>query len=130
MDSGKTNAFSIQITDAEGNSIPSQPAQFSIIQGLTAATATLPYAFCVDSFVLGSGKQRMVLLEGLEKNTSLPAKGKGAFKTQKAIRPGNANDVLRIPLIEGPPGERAILNQQCAIVTCTGADLSEFLPEF
>ena len=113
----------------EGDLDESQPSSFMIIQGMTAANAPLPHSICIDSLLMGSGKQRLVLLEGLERNTSLPAKGKGTFKTQKAIRPGNAKDVLRIPVIEGNPGERAIYNQPAGIVVCSGEDFAEFLPE-
>ena len=127
--SGKTNNFDIRLTDGQGDTVQSQPSSFMIIQGLSAANATLPHSICIESLLIGTGKQRLVLLDGLERNTSLPAKGKGTFKTQKAIRPGNAEDVLRIPVIEGNPGERAIYNQPAGIVKCSGEDFSEFLPE-
>ncbi len=93
------------------------------------AKPTLPHSICVESLITGDGKHRLVPLEGLEKNTSLPAKGRGTFKTQKDIRPGNADDFIRIPLIEGKPGEQARYNQAARIVKCSGEDLSEFLPE-
>jgi len=60
---------------------------------------------------------------------TLPAKGKGTFKTQKTIRPGNKDDILTIPIIEGEPGEQSKLNQSAAIITCTGEDLPTLLPE-
>lgn len=126
---GKTNTFDIRLTDGKGDTVQSQPSSFIIIQGLTVANATLPHSICIDSLLIGTGKQRLVLLDGLERNTSLPAKGKGTFKTQKAIRPGNPDDILKIPVIEGNPGERAIYNQPAGIVTCSGEDFSEFLPE-
>lgn len=126
---GKTNSFAITLSDEKGNTLPSEPGQFNVIQGLTAAKATLPHAICVESFIVGTGSQRLAPLEGLEKNVSLPAKGKGSFKTQQAIRPGNTEDILKIPLIEGNPGERAIYNQPAGIINCSGEDLSEFLPE-
>jgi molecular chaperone DnaK len=129
LEPGKTNAFSVRVTDESGDQIASEPAQFSVIQGLTAAKATIPHSICVESLITGEGRSRLVLLEGLAKNTSLPAKGRGTFKTQKDIRPGDAGDVIRIPLIEGNPGERASYNPVAAIVECTGEDLSEFLPE-
>lgn len=126
---GKTNTFKVQLADEQGNHLEAQPSSFVIIQGLTVASSTLPYSMCIDSLLTGSGKQRLVLLEGLERNTSLPAKGKSVFRTQNQIRPGNTEDVLRIPFIEGNPGERAIHNQESGVVTLSGEDFPEFLPE-
>ena len=126
---GKPNSFEVLVTDEQGNQLPCEPHSFTIIQGLQAAKATLPRSICIDSVIAGTGKTRLVALEGLEKNSSLPAKGKGTFKTQKEIRPGNADDVLRIPIIEGNPGERSNYNEKAGIVVCNGEHISEYLPE-
>lgn len=129
LDAGKPNVFDITLSDNQGSQLACEPARITIIQGLKAAKSTLPHSICIDSVLTGSGKQRLVVLEGLEKNNTLPAKGKGVFKTQKAIRPGNKADVLTIPIIEGEPGEQSVLNQGAAEIKCTGEDLSALLPE-
>ena len=127
---GKSNGFDVVVYDEQGNICPCEPANFTIIQGLKAATPTLPKSICIDTILMEeSGKQRLVELKGLEKNKTLPAKGKGSFKTQKAIRPGKKEDVLRIPIVEGEPEERSIYNQDAAIIQLTGEDFAEFLPE-
>ena len=123
------NVFEAVITDDTGNRVACQPSKFTIIQGLKAAKATLPHSICIDSIVSETGKQRLVALDGLEKNNSLPAKGKGVFRTQKIIRPGNVADTLKIPIIEGEPGEQAKLNSSAAIVNCSGENFSALLPE-
>lgn len=126
---GKPNVFNIILSDNQGNQIPCEPSQITIIQGLKAAKSTLPHSICIDSVLTGTGKQRLVPLDGLEKNNTLPAKGKGTFKTQRTIRPGNKDDVLTIPIFEGEPGEQSVLNEGAAVIKCTGEDLSALLPE-
>ena len=125
---GKPNVFEIALTDAEGNKRPCEPSQITIIQGLKAAKATLPHSICIESVIAGTGKQRLVGMIGLEKNNTLPAKGKGTFKTQKIIRPGNETDVLQIPIVEGEPNENAKHNNLAAVVRVSGADLPALLP--
>jgi len=127
---GKSNGFDVVVYDEQGNICPCEPANFTIIQGWTAATPTIPRSICIDTILIEErGKQRLVALAGLEKNQTLPAKGKGSFKTQKAIRPGKKEDVLRIPIVEGEPRERSLYNQTAAIIQLTGEDFAEYLPE-
>lgn len=126
---GKSNGFDVSVYDEQGNVFPCEPANFTIIQGLKAATPTLPKSICIDTILLDSGKQRLIALEGLERNKPLPAKGKENFKTQKAIRPGKGEDVLRISIIEGEPGERSVYNEVAGVISITGDDFPEFLPE-
>jgi molecular chaperone DnaK len=130
LDAGKSNGFDVVVYDEQGNICPCEPSNFTIIQGLKAATPTLPKSICIDTILMEeSGKQRLVELTGLEKNKTLPAKGKGSFKTQKAIRPGKKEDVLRIPIVEGGPRERSLYNETAAIIQLTGEDFAEYLPE-
>lgn len=126
---GRTNSFDVTIFDEQGNTLLCEPSQFTIIQGLKVATPTLPKSFCIDSIDSDTGKQILSVLSGLEKNQSLPARGKGKFKTQKEIRPGKSEDILRIPIFEGENGERALYNQEAGYVFISGEDFSEYLPE-
>jgi len=126
---GKPNVFDVTMLDERGSQIPCEPSRITIIQGLKAAKAVLQKSICIESVLAESGRQRLVALKGLEKNNTLPSKGKGAFKTQKVIRPGNKEDVLTIPIIHGEPGEQASLNQSAIIGKCSGEELSSLLPE-
>src|SRR5690606_33234210 len=77
------------------------------------------------------GKIGVYTLKGLEKNTSLPAKGKGHFKTQKDIRPGKPDDQLKIEIYEcgyNEDGSRKILNELINLIIISGEDLPQFLP--
>jgi len=131
LNSGKSNCFSITLFDDKGNIIPCEPSEFTIIQGLKVANATLPYNIGIDLFDPAMGKIGVYTLKGLEKNTSLPAKGKGVFKTQKDIRPGNLNDQLKIEIFESgykEDGSKKILNELINLVIISGEDLPQFLP--
>lgn len=126
---GQPNNFEVQVTDDQGNNLACEPASFTVIQGLNVARGTLSRSICIESIQARSGVAKLARLEGLEKNSSLPTKGRGNFKTQKPLRPGNAGDVLRIPILEGEPGQRAAYNELAGVLTITGDDISEFLPE-
>ena len=129
LDTGKSNRFVITLSDKKGNISPCEPADFTIIQGLKAATPTLPFALCIDALDAHTGKQALQPLGGLEKNKSLPAKGKDSFKTQQAIRAGNNEDVIKIPIYEGQPDTKAVHNHWIHEVLITGEYLPESLPQ-
>ena len=126
---GKTNQFNIKLFSSEGSVIPCEPSAITIIQGLKIASATLPYSVGLEIFDSVQTKQGVFTLEGLEKNKTLPAKGKGKFKTMKDIRAGMRADELIIPIYEyRQEGSRAITNTFFGQMTITGADIPSFLP--
>ncbi len=124
------NGFEIKIFDERGNSFPCEPSSFNIIQGFTQPSAVLPYYLGIGAF---NGDREYPVLnsfQGLEKNKSLPAKGKKeTYKTQKDIRPGNADDKIRIPVLEGDPNTKVVLNELAGNILITGEDLPKFLPK-
>jgi molecular chaperone DnaK len=126
---GKANGFTVTLFDGQGNICPAQPSGFVIIQGLKAATPTLPFALCIEAHDTQTGTQVLQALSGLEKNQSLPAKGKGIFKTQQEIRAGNPQDVIKIPIYEGTPNSKAVHNNWVHEVLITGENLSESVPK-
>lgn len=127
----KVNSFTILITDKFGKGFNCEPSSITINQGLKPADATLPYNIGIDLFDPSKGKVGVYTLKGLEKNATLPAKGKGVFKTQKDIRPGNPEDYLKIEIYEcgyKEDGSRKILNELISIITISGEDIPQFLP--
>ncbi|TEU30862.1 Hsp70 family protein [Alkanindiges illinoisensis] len=129
LNAGKPNQFTIKLAGLDGSSIPCEPSSITIIHGLKIASATLPYAIGLEVYDTTDAKQGVYPLEGLEKNKTLPAKGKGRFKTAQDIRPGNASDKLFIPLYEfESEGSRAVLNSFFGKFSITGKDLGAFLP--
>ena len=89
----------------------------------------MAFDYCVEIFEVTAGKQHLVFLQGLRKNQTLPAKGKGTYQTQKQIRPGKSEDRIKIPIYSGDKHTRAIYNDYRGEVVITGADLPGMLPE-
>ena len=129
LEESKTNGFLITLFDEKGNIYPCEPSNITIIQGLKAAPQIIPLDICIEAAIMEKGKQLLVGLNGLEKNKSLPAKGKRSFKTPMDIRPDNAKDIIRIPIYGGEHGTRAILNNYAGEIVLTGEDFDKFLPK-
>ena len=130
LNEAKTNLFNLKLFAPDGTTIPCEPSSITIIQGLKIANATLPYAIGLDVYSVLDNKQGVYHLEGLEKNKTLPAKGKGLFKTMKDIRPANAQDKIEIPIYEYTvEGSRAILNTFFGKISIAGTDLPSLLPK-
>lgn len=134
LEAGKTNAFTVELYDAAGDRLDCQPNSFNLIQGSKIGSATLAYNFGIEIKDRSSGMAVFRTIKGLEKNSSIPAVGvSDTLKTQKAIRPGMADDVLKIPLYEGESeaeGTRAIYNEHVNDIVVSGADLPALLPEY
>lgn len=132
LNEGKSNLFRIDLFDDRGNAVQCEPADFTIIQGLKIANATLPWAIGIEALETSTGIQGIYRVHGLEKNKTLPAKGKRTLKTSnKDLRPGNKADRFTIQIYEhmhGAEGSRAILNQPIGIYTFSGDNLSKLLP--
>ena len=129
LNTGKPNGFAITLFDEKGTLYPCEPDRFTIIQGLKTPNATLPFDICIDALDTQLGKQRLQGFSELEKNQPLPAKGKNTYKTQKNIRPGNKQDIIRIPVFNGDHATRAIYNNPLATIVITGEELPDFLPK-
>jgi molecular chaperone DnaK len=130
---GKPNLFNVYSYNEQGDLLPSEPSNFTIIQGSKIGSATLPYFFGIEIKSRASGKVVFRSIKGLEKNQSTPATGTtNGLKTQKQIRPGTKEDRLKIPLYQGEHGAdetRAIHNEHVYDVIITGDDLPKLLPE-
>ena len=131
LNTGKTNHFELKLSSSDGTIIPCQPSTITIIQGLKIANATLPYSIGIEVYDTLVAKQGVWPLAGLEKNKTLPAKGKGTYKTMQDVRPGVKDDVITIPTYEinfGKEGSKAIFNTRFGEISVSGEDLPGFLP--
>ena len=129
LEPGKSNGFSLIITDEKGAVFPSEPDSFSIIQGFKTPPNTLQYDLCIDVFEMHAGKQHLTDLKRLKKNQPLSAKDTVVYHTQKDIRPGNKTDRIRIPVYYGEAGTKAIYNDLRGEVIITGDQLPGMLPK-
>ncbi len=131
LNEGKANQFEIKLFGEDGSIIPCEPASITIIHGLKIANPILSYAIGLDVYDTASEKQGVYALKGLEKNQSLPAKGRGTYKTAKDIRPGNRADKIVVQFYEfdyGTDGSRAIFNSPQGGFTVNGEQLPAMLP--
>ena len=133
LNEGKANAFNVFVYNEQGDLIPSEPNDFTIIQGSKVGSAPLPYNIGIEIKSKASGKIVFRPIKGLEKNQSTPATGiANGLKTQKQINPGSSSDFIKIPVYQGDYGaeeSRAIYNERVYDVIITGEDLPELLPE-
>ena len=131
LNDGKANQFDIKLFGPDGSIIPCEPSSITIIHGLKIANPTLPYSIGLEVYNTFDGKQGVYEFKGLKKNNTLPAKGKGTYKTAKDIRPGNRSDKFTVQFYEfsyGDEGSRAILNDLYGGATVTGEQLPAMLP--
>lgn len=122
-----SNSFEIVLFDDKGNRLICEPSSISILQGLKTPEATLPYDVGIGGFQVGVTRP-ILLPMGLSKNKSLPAKGTTTLRTQKDVRPGNKEDEIRIPILEGVENTAEIHNMEVQTIVITGEDLGRFLP--
>ena len=133
LNEGKANAFNVFVYNEQGDLIPSEPNDFTIIQGSKVGSATLPYNIGIEIKSKASGKIVFRPIKGLEKNQTTPATGiANGLKTQKQINPGSKTDFIKIPVYQGDygsEGSRAIYNEHVFDVIISGEQLPSLLPE-
>ncbi|MFC1591336.1 Hsp70 family protein [Thermodesulfobacteriota bacterium] len=134
LSENKLNSFNVIVYNEQGDRIPNEPSEFTIIQGSKVVRATLPYSIGIE--IKSRATDKIVfrsIKPGLEKNQSLPATGvANGLKTQKDIRPGIKEDIIKIPIYQGEndaEGSRAIYNEHVADVIVSGEDLPALLPK-
>lgn len=128
LKTGESNEFSIRLFDDKGNNYECEPSAITIIQGMKAASQIIPLTFCVEAVIAEIGKQLIIPIKGLERNQSLPARGRSeALKTQIDIRPGNPQDIIKIPIYAGEPYTKAIHNNLAGIAVLTGESFDHLI---
>lgn len=125
---GKANGFILRIFDAEGTAWPCEPETFSVIQGFKPPEATLPYNLCIHAVESTSKKELVVPVAGLEKNVTLPAKGKLFARTQMDLHPGKPGEII-IPIYGTEnPLSRAFPAELQESFVIKASTLPQFLP--
>lgn len=132
LNEGKTNSFNVFVYNEQGDLLPSEPNEFTIIQGSKPGQEILNYNIGIE--IKRKSDSRLVFkpAKGLEKNNSTPATGViSDLKTQKDLRPGLKDDFIKIPIYQGDfgtEGSRAIFNSHVTDVIISGEDLPKLLP--
>lgn len=132
LEPGRSNAFTVLVSDQKGNNLPSEPNEFTIIQGTKIGSATLPYNVGIAIKSNRKGYPVVKFIDGLKKNQSLPATGvTRGLVTQTTVKPGISKDILRIPIYEGEHGadySRLVNNLHVFDAVITGDDFPKLLP--
>ncbi len=130
---GKSNAFTLNAYDEQGSSIPCFPNEITIIQGTVVGKAPLAYNVGIERWDDEKEMGIFEVFKGLEKNKPLPAIGTiNGLKTTCALRPGCAEDKIRIPIYEADAyegKERASYFNLTYTVEITGEQIPALLPE-
>jgi molecular chaperone DnaK len=133
LNAGKANAFNVFVYNEQGDLLPCEPTNFTIIQGSKIGSATLAYHIGIEIKRKSSGKLVFQPIKGLERNLTYPATGvRNDLKTQKSIRPGIKEDFIKIPIYQGEDGSdgsRALFNEHVYDAIIDGEKLPAFLPE-
>ena len=126
------NVFRIE-TRQNGDVVGCSPAEMTIVHGFKAGCAILPYNFGIEVFNPNRDRNVFTVVDGLNKNRPLPAKGfLYGLKTQCDIRPGKEKDRLRIPIYQGDDnaeGKPASLFEYISDVEISGDDIASFIPK-
>lgn len=129
------NSFVIKLFNGKGDQLVTSPNSFTILHGIGdggGGGVNLPFYYGVELLDEALGRLVFVPLIGLEKNKLTPATGiRNGLRTSSQIRPGNKNDLLRIPLYQGEnyaDGSRAIYNEHVWDIEISGEDLPGLLP--
>jgi molecular chaperone DnaK len=132
---GRSNSFTINVYDGQGNRIDCEPNSFNILQGIGGIDKmqTLSYHICIVKYFNDEEKDLIAQVKGLEKGNTLPATGvRNGLKTRSTIRPGMVSDKIRIPIYEGAyydDKSNPELNNLYTEVIITGENLPALLPE-
>lgn len=130
---GKSNAFSILAYDEKGNTIPCFPNEITIIQGTVVGRAPLAYNVGIERWDEEKNYGVFEVFKGLEKNKPLPAIGTiNGLKTTCTLRPGCAEDKIRIPIYEADAyegKERASYFNLTYTIEISGEQIPVLLPE-
>lgn len=126
---GDNNKFEIITYDEKGNKLDCEPQSFDIREGSVPGGAPLPHDICIEVMDKIAGKKIIKPLKGLEKNKTLPTFGiYNDLKTQKQIRPG-MDDTIEIPIYQGEPNTKAVINNHVSTIKISGNDLPVLLSE-
>jgi molecular chaperone DnaK len=135
LQEGRSNSFTVNVYDEQGNKLECQPNQFSILQGIgdLDRMSVLPYNIGIGKWFETEEKDLFQPVSGLEKNKRLPATGViNGLKTRSTIRQGIAEDIILIPIYQGDynaEGTNPVFNNWITDVIISGENLPALLPE-
>lgn len=134
LQENKPNQFIVNVYNEQGNIIPCEPKEFTILQGFKHGQtgATLPYHIGIEVYDEILERNKFLPIKGLEKNVTAPVTGTvNDKKTPKDLRPGISSDFIEIPIYQGDyiaDGTRSFYNSFVANIRITGDDIPALIP--
>lgn len=132
--SGKPNSFVIKLYDSGNNPVICTPSEFTVLPDIDVdAGAPLGHNIGMEIF---HEKKGLVFtpFKGLEKDKILPLTGKTDIElyNQSQLRPGNKDDVMKIPIYyaeRDARDSRSIINIYGDTIEINGMDVEKLVPE-
>ena len=125
------NVFRISAL-VNGDEVRCYPSEITIVQGMRAGVAILPYNIGIEVLKPQNHRRVFTSMTGLEKNRPIPVSGDVyGLKTMVQLRPGYAEDVVRIPVYQGDDnaeGRSAALYEYVSDVIVNGDDVISYIP--
>jgi molecular chaperone DnaK len=118
---GKVNTYTIELFDAAGRMVPTQPSRFTYSYGAAPSDPPL-----IHSLGIALINNEMEVL--IPKGTALPAKKRVVHKTGLVHRKGPGGDPIKIPLLEGENVRRADRNRHIGTLVIKPDQFKRDLP--
>jgi molecular chaperone DnaK len=117
---GLTNSYQIELQDAAGNKRETVPALMQYTLGITAEPPPLIHSV---GLALANNEVRVFFAKG----TPLPARKRFVQKLAHRVRKGEADDVIRLPVVEGE-NKKADRNKLIGYFEIRGSEIKRDLP--
>ncbi len=120
------NTFDVALYAPNGDRITTEPDSCTIMHGVKIGNPPLPFDICVQVSTPKGDRLTPILRKG----QTLPATGTvRGLKTKTVLRPGEARDVVSIPLFEGTRDTRPLHNRYLGELHITGAHVPSSVPQ-
>ena len=132
LQGGRANTFLLSARTARGISVPTNPSEFTIVQGVKVTGSPLTANLGVAAWNEDRTRRVFRTLEGAQKPRLLPVTGIVTLRTTGQLRPGT-DDRLRIRILEGETdadGQRvAYCGSELKTLELRGDELEQTVPE-
>jgi len=132
LQTGRANTFALTARTARGIPVPTNPSEFTIVQGVQLTGSPLTADLGVAAWNEDRTRRVFRMLEGAEKACPLPVTGVVTLRTTTQLRPG-AEDRLRIRILEGgsgADGERvAYCGDEVMTLALRGDEVEQVVPD-
>lgn len=107
LNEGKSNVFQIGLFDENGNRVPCEPEEFSILHGMNIGNAPLSFSWGIALLNRERNKKTYDRFEGLKRNQPTPATGTKKLKTLEDVNPAKG-DRLRFEILQGEDHDEGV----------------------